>query len=44
MTGVQVLSEPRAREMLPTQMNANYVRKLLDIFRVSMDWSYADNI
>ena len=32
---LQVLGEPRAREMLPPQMSAEYVRKLLDVFRVS---------
>jgi len=35
MCVLQVLGEPRAREMLPPQMSAEYVRKLLDVFRVS---------
>lgn len=31
---LQVLGEPRAREVLPPQMTGEYVRKLLDVFRV----------
>ncbi len=33
---LQVLGEPRAREILPPQMTPEYVRKLLDVFRVSL--------
>ena len=32
---MQVLGEPRAREVLPPQFTADYLRKLLDVFRVS---------
>ena len=37
---LQVLGEPRAREVLPPQMTAEYVRKLLDVFRVCTALAY----
>ncbi|KAA6418854.1 MAG: hypothetical protein FRX49_11211 [Trebouxia sp. A1-2] len=40
----KVLGEPRAREMLPPQMTAEYVRKLLDIFRQCDDLEDEDSL
>lgn len=40
----KVLGEPRAREMLPPQMSAEYVRKLLDVFRQCDDLEDEDSL